>query len=138
MKKLIGSVGAGLFVALAAALFLSRRFGIFGASRRQAETANKVLRDAEQLADKMRDEFVPGKINTGELSPGLVDLNACSLQELLSIRGLDPEWATRIVDSRPYRSKMDLISRMVVPIDVFTTISARISIGKPDEGVKIA
>jgi DNA uptake protein ComE-like DNA-binding protein len=138
MKKLIGSVGAGLLIALAAALFLNRRYGIFGESRRQAETANKVLRDAEQLADNMRDEFVPGKVNTGELSPGLVDLNACSLQDLLSIRGLDPESATRIVESRPYRSKMDLLSRMVIPSDVFTMINSRISIGKPDESVKIA
>ncbi len=138
MKKIIGTVGAGLFVALAAALFLNRRYGIFGASRRQAEAANKVLRNAEQLADKMRDEFVPGKVNTGELSPGLVDLNACSVQDLLSIRGLDAEWATRIVESRPYRSKMDLLSRMVIPSDIFTMINARISIGKPDEGVKIA
>jgi hypothetical protein len=33
---------------------------------------------------------------------------------------------------------MDLLSRMVVPIDVFNVISERVSIAKPDEGVKIA
>jgi hypothetical protein len=139
VKRLLGSFGAGLFVALAAAILLTRRSGIFGGVTRQAEqTANKVLRDAEQLADKMRDEFVPGKVNTGESSPGLLDLNACSFQDLLSIRGLDPTWVTRIVESRPYRSKMDLLSRMVVPMDIFTIISGRIRIGDPDEDVKIA
>jgi hypothetical protein len=33
---------------------------------------------------------------------------------------------------------MDLLSRMVVPIDVFNVISERVSIAKPDEAVKIA
>ena len=86
----------------------------------------------------MRDEFVPGKLNTGQPSPELLDLNSCSIQDLLEIGGVEPDWAVRIVEARPYRNKMDLLSRMVVPIDVFHVISARVSIAKPDEAVKIA
>jgi hypothetical protein len=86
----------------------------------------------------MRDEFVSGKINTGQPSPELLDLNSCSVQDPLGIGGIEPDWAVRIVEARPHRNKMDLLSRMVVPIDVFNLISGRVSIVKPDEAVKIA
>lgn len=140
MKKLFGSFGAGLLVALAAAFLLTKNRR--AASDRVAHrgSADEVLPDteAERIAEAMRDGFVPGKINTGQPSPELLDLNACSIQDLLNIGGLEEDWASRIVESRPYRNKMDLLSRMVVPIDVFNAISERVSIAKPDEGVKIA
>jgi hypothetical protein len=138
MKRFLGSFGAGLFVALAATFLLTRNRRVANDRVNQRETTNEVLPDAERLAEEMRDAFVPGKINTGQLSPDLLDLNSCSVQDLLGIADLDADWAARIVESRPYRNKMDLLSRMVVPIDVFNVISERVSIAKPDEGVKVA
>jgi hypothetical protein len=138
MKRFLGSFGAGLFVALAATFLLTRNRRVANDRVNQRETTNEVLPDAERLAEEMRDAFVPGKINTGQLSPDLLDLNSCSVQDLLGIADLDADWAARIVESRQYRNKMDLLSRMVVPIDVFNVISERVSIAKPDEGVKIA
>jgi DNA uptake protein ComE-like DNA-binding protein len=131
MKRLLGSFGAGLFVALAAAFLLTRR-------TTHRVNRSEVLPDAERLANEMRDAFMPGKVNTGLLSSELLDLNSCSVQDLLGIDGLDADWALRIVEARPYRNKMDLLSRMVVPMDVFHAISERVVIAKPDEGVKIA
>ncbi len=138
MKGFLGSFGAGLLVALAAAFLLTRNRRRANDRVAQRRTADEVLPDTERIADAMRDEFVPGKINTGEVSPELLDLNSCSLQDLLAISGIDEDSASRIVESRPYRNKMDLLSRMVVPTDVYNVISERVSIAKPDEGVKIA
>lgn len=138
MKKFLGSFGAGLFVALAAAFLLTRNRGTANDRVAQRGTESETLPDTERIAEEMRDTFVPGKVNTGELSPALLDLNSCSVQDLLGISGVEEDWASRIVEARPYRNKMDLLSRMVVPIDVFNVISERVSIAKPDEAVKIA
>ena len=137
MKKFLGSIGAGLFVALAAAFLLTRNRHVANEHAEQ-RPPDHILPDAERIAAEMRDEFVPGKVNTGQPSPELLDLNSCSMQDLLAIGGIEPDWAVRIVEARPYRNKMDLLSRMVVPIDVFNVISGRVSIVKPDEAVKIA
>jgi DNA uptake protein ComE-like DNA-binding protein len=138
MKKFLGSFGAGLFVALATTFLLTRNRHAADERAEQRPTTDDVLPDAERIAEGMRDEFVPGKVNTGQSSPELLDLNSCSIQDLLGIGGVEPDWAVRIVEARPYRNKMDLLSRMIVPIDVFNLISARVSIAKPDEAVKIA
>jgi DNA uptake protein ComE-like DNA-binding protein len=138
MKKFLGSFGAGLFVALAAAFLLTRNRRTTNDRVAQRGTGNETLPDTERIAEEMREAFVPGKVNTGEVSPALLDLNSCSVQDLLGISGVEEDWASRIVESRPYRNKMDLLSRMVVPIDVFNVISERVSIAKPDEAVKIA
>ena len=137
MKKLFGLFGAGVFVALAATFLLSRNRNVAN-ERLEQHATDDVLPDAERIAEEMRDEFVPGKLNTGQPSPELLDLNSCSIQDLLEIGGVEPDWAVRIVEARPYRNKMDLLSRMVVPIDIFNLISGRVSIAKPDEAVKIA
>jgi hypothetical protein len=137
MKKFLGSFGAGIFVALAATFLLSRNRNVAN-ERVEQHATDDVLHDVERIAEEMRDEFVPGKLNTGQPSPELLDLNSCSVQDLLEIGGFEPDWAVRVVEARPYRNKMDLLSRMVVPIDVFNLISARVSIAKPDEAVKIA
>jgi hypothetical protein len=137
MKRFLGLVGASLFVALAAGFLLTRNRSVAN-ERLERHATDGVLHDVERIAEEMRDEFVPGKLNTGQPSPELLDLNSCSIQDLLEIGGVEPDWAVRIVEARPYRNKMDLLSRMVVPIDVFHVISARVSIAKPDEAVKIA
>jgi len=137
MKKLLALFGAGVFVALAATFLLSRNRNVAN-ERLEQHATDDVLPDAERIAEEMRDEFVPGKLNTGQPSPELLDLNSCSIQDLLEIGGVEPDWAVRIVEARPYRNKMDLLSRMVVPFDIFNLISGRVSIAKPDEAVKIA
>ena len=45
----------------------------------------------------------------------------------MSVLGLDSETAERIVEHRPYPSRIDLLGRMVVPNDVYETIKGRIA-----------
>src|SRR5438477_12191405 len=46
---------------------------------------------------------------------GLLDLNSASQQELAALKGIGAALAERIVENRPYLSKIDLVSRMIVP-----------------------
>lgn len=50
------------------------------------------------------------------------DLNHCSREQLLSIPGMDEDSVDRIIENRPYRHRLDLVARMVVPSGVYQGI----------------
>lgn len=57
----------------------------------------------------------------------VININKASADELMQSLGLDAETADRIVEHRPYPSKIDLLGRMVVPDEVYNAIKNRIS-----------
>ena len=57
----------------------------------------------------------------------VLNINEASQQEIMSVLGLDAETAERIVEHRPYPSRIDLLGRMVVPNDVYEAIKDRIA-----------
>lgn len=57
----------------------------------------------------------------------VININEASQQELMQSLGLDAEIAERIVEQRPYPSKIDLLGRMVVPEEIYNSIKHRIS-----------
>ena len=61
-----------------------------------------------------------------------LDLNSCSREELLQVRGIDDDMAERILDNRPYRSKFDLLNRLIVPEPVYNELRSRVYV---DPGV---
>jgi Helix-hairpin-helix motif len=56
-----------------------------------------------------------------------ININEASQQEIMQALGLDAELAERIVEQRPYPSKIDLLGRMVVPEEIYNSIKHRIS-----------
>lgn len=56
-----------------------------------------------------------------------ININEASQQELMQSLGVDSELAERIVEHRPYPSKIDLLGRMVVPEEIYNSIKNRIS-----------
>ncbi len=56
-----------------------------------------------------------------------LNINEASQQEIMQVLGLDAATAERIVEHRPYPSKLDMLGRMVVPEDVYLSIKNRIS-----------
>lgn len=56
----------------------------------------------------------------------VLNINQASQQELMSVLGLDQETADRIVEHRPYPSKIDLLGRMIIPEEVYVAIKDRI------------
>ena len=70
-------------------------------------------------------------------SENLLDLNAASHDDLLKL-GVDCEMSDRILENRPYRNKLDLVSRMVIPEETYNRIRNQVSVARATESVKIA
>jgi DNA uptake protein ComE-like DNA-binding protein len=56
-----------------------------------------------------------------------ININQASQHDLMQSLGLDADVAERIVEHRPYPSKIDLLGRMVVPEEIYNSIKHRIS-----------
>lgn len=50
------------------------------------------------------------------------DINAASLEQLLTVPGMTRTWAARIIRFRPYRAKNDLVDRGIVTSQVYDRI----------------
>src|SRR5512141_524773 len=68
---------------------------------------------------------------------GLIDLNLCSMDDFRNL-GLDSETADRVCENRPYRSKLELVSRVMLPNDVYSSIKNRVGVSNAQEPVKVA
>ncbi len=99
------------------------------------------------LALRLRRQPRPLKISTSDLgyqehsleeltSEHLLDLNTASLDDLLRL-GLDRDVGDQIVENRPYRNKLDLLSRMVIPEQSYNAIKHQIGIARATEPVKV-
>ena len=78
-----------------------------------------------------------------DLSPGdlssahLIDLNDAEPAQLEELN-LNRESFERLIESRPYRSKLELVSRMVLSQAEYETIKEKIGVSEVREPVKIA
>jgi DNA uptake protein ComE-like DNA-binding protein len=70
-------------------------------------------------------------------SEHLLDLNTATPDDLLRL-GVNRELSDRILDNRPYRNKLDLLSRMVIPEAAYESIKNQIGVAMATESVKIA
>ncbi len=94
-----------------------------------APLAAGLLAAATLLLAPARASALPRRHPDGKSAPATkdpVDINHASLDELLTIPGMTPSWAGRIVRFRPYRAKNDLLDRGVLPSDVYDHIKAYI------------
>lgn len=65
--------------------------------------------------------------NRSFINRSTININEASQQEIMQALGLDAELAERIVEQRPYPSKIDLLGRMVIPGEIYNSIKDRIS-----------
>jgi hypothetical protein len=66
-----------------------------------------------------------------------LDLNDASESDLQRL-GLSAESLQRLIENRPYRSKLELVSRMVLTEAEFSGIRDKVAIAEGREPVKIA
>ena len=59
---------------------------------------------------------------------GLLDLNSATRFELGELTGITEELAARILENRPYVTKMDLIARRVIPDASYEVIKHAITV----------
>lgn len=67
----------------------------------------------------------------------LLDLNSADETSLLNLQ-LDPPSVERLIENRPYRSKLELVSRMVLTEAEYELIRDRVIVTESQEPVKIA
>ena len=70
-------------------------------------------------------------------SKDLVDLNVSDAAELLNL-GLEQGSVDRVIENRPYRSKLELVSRMVLSEIEYASIRDRIAVAEGRDPVKVA
>jgi competence protein ComEA len=72
----------------------------------------------------LRNVSLKAKTNPQAIPPpeARVDINHATVDELLKVPGMTASWAGRIVRFRPYRTKVDLLERGVLPSDVYDRI----------------
>jgi hypothetical protein len=71
------------------------------------------------------------------VSHHLIDLNAAGAKEIAEL-GMSAQSLERLLENRPYRNKLELVSRMVLSPDEYSSIKDRVSVAKAGEAVKIA
>jgi hypothetical protein len=71
------------------------------------------------------------------VSEHLVDLNEAAASELSGL-GLDQDMVERLVENRPYRTKLELVSRMVIPEAIFAIIRDKVAVSEGRDPVKVA
>jgi hypothetical protein len=71
------------------------------------------------------------------VSEHLIDLNSANADQLTDL-GLSPETQERLIETRPYRTKLELLSRMILSQDEYATIKNRVSVAEANQSVKIA
>jgi DNA uptake protein ComE-like DNA-binding protein len=59
---------------------------------------------------------------------GLLDLNSATLFELKELSGIGEVLAGRIIENRPYMTKIDLIGRRVIPDSAYEEIKHSVTV----------
>lgn len=95
-------------------------------------------------ADEVQDiPFTAEDLDYQDLSPEeltsshLIDLNESQLEQLKNLN-LTPESIERLIENRPYRSKLELVSRMVLTEAEYEAIRERVGVAEGRAPVKIA
>jgi len=68
---------------------------------------------------------IPGIGGYAARTDDRIDINAASLDQLKSVQGLG-DVAQKIIDGRPYRSKLDLVKRHIITREVYDKVKDRI------------
>ena len=111
-------------ISLAAGYFFWRRFASSTSRRR--------------IPQLRSDDLYYSHLSPDELtSRHLIDLNEADEAQLHTL-GLDPDSLQRLLENRPYRSKLELVSRMILPEDAYATIKNKIGVARGNEPVKTA
>lgn len=71
------------------------------------------------------------------ISNHLTDLNEADSAQLQDL-GLDAHSVERLIENRPYRSKLELVSRMVLAEELYAEIKDKIAVSNAREPFKVA
>ncbi len=84
-----------------------------------AAAALLVGQDAKKATDKM------GKTASSKMAD-LLDINSASKAQLEALNGIGPKYAEAIIKARPYKGKDELVSKKVLPENVYEKVKGLI------------
>ena len=95
------------------------------ANYRQGKTRSRTKQLSTELPPRRRARKMRLRHRS---SDGLLDLNSATLLELKELKGIGDTLATRIVENRPYLTKIDLVGRRVIPDAAYEAIKHSITV----------
>jgi DNA uptake protein ComE-like DNA-binding protein len=95
--------------------------------KQDAKRAGVELRKDTEEARKQGTAIAEGVREGWKEGDKTVDINAASKDQLMSLPGVRPQTADRIIAGRPYNDKSELVSRKIVPTSEYQSIQARIT-----------
>jgi len=122
VKRSTGAVVGG--ICLGTILFYSWRWYQGLRRIRKFHLTNEDLNYSQQSVEEL-------------VSRHLIDLNAASAEQISEL-GMSAESLERLLENRPYRNKLELVSRMVLSQDEYSAIKDKVAVAEAREPVKIA
>lgn len=99
----------------------------------RSRSANRVPDITLRAADLDYQDLSPEELNSAHL----IDLNDANPADFAPLN-LTPESLERLIENRPYRSKLELVSRMVLTEPEYEAIRDQVAVAQGREPVKIA
>lgn len=62
------------------------------------------------------------KKKTAAAKGAMIDINSANKEELAALPGMNPDFAQKIVDGRPYRQKTDLVRKKILPQNTYNAV----------------
>src|SRR3954454_15812003 len=98
------------------------------------------LRGAQARSPQQEQSEPQREERTQGFEGDVLDLNNASEEELQELSGIGPALSARIMENRPYRNKLELVSRMVIPEATYDRIKDQIAFSddSAEEPIQVA
>jgi DNA uptake protein ComE-like DNA-binding protein len=109
-------------------VFIILLLGAFAGCTQPQNSQDLKEKTAQATADVKRDaKAVAAGIREGWSRDKPLDLNTATKEQLLSLPGMTPEEADRVIARRPYNDPGELVTRRVMPKTEYDKISDRVT-----------
>lgn len=81
---------------------------------------------AAQTKGAAKKGAAPAKQAASQLKGGPIDINSATADQLKTIPGIGEAYAAKIIKSRPYKAKNELVQKKILPQNVYDKVKDQI------------